>query len=112
MFCVRNSTAVGVLALLASSMFTSACVKAPPPTLHFEKPGANQQAFMEDRYGCIQSSQQARTRAVVDRDGGVSNGAIVTSRSVFLSCMGAKGYQLTERGPLSVPPSSEVRLVE
>jgi len=70
--------------------------------------GSTEQMFMQDRYGCIQQSQQ--NRAAVNNYGGYS--AVIVNRGVFMSCMGARGYVLDPNGALVAVPGTEIRMVD
>jgi hypothetical protein len=63
---------------------------------------------MQDRYTCIQQSQQ--NRAAVNSYGGYSG--VIVNRGVFMSCMGARGYLLDPNGPLIALPGTEIRMVD
>jgi len=60
----------------AVALILGGCAAAQPS--HWEKPGATQEAFMRDRYVCLQQTPQ-------DRAGNYNT-------TLFASCMGARGY--------------------
>jgi hypothetical protein len=96
-------------ASLALALTLSGCARAVPA--HWAKPGADQTTFMQDRYACIQQSQQ--NKAVWDNGqngGGVAT--VVTSRGMLVSCMAAKGYSLDPNGPLVAPVEANMKLVD
>ena len=97
---VAASTALILCVVVASS-----CARPP---VRFAKQGATQEVFMQDRYVCIQESQQDRARA--NQYGAWK--AVVVNRGVFMSCMGARGYILNPQGPLVELPGTEIRLVD
>jgi len=68
---------------------------AQPPPMRFAHASANQQTYLQDRCVCIQQAQQNRSGAYVNAYGGSSQSKVVTSRGVFLACMGARGYRST-----------------
>ena len=51
--------------------------------------------FPQDRYACMQESQQPVSQAQVNQYGGYSQGKIITNDAVFAACMNAKGWKLT-----------------
>jgi hypothetical protein len=63
---------------------------------------------MQDRYVCIQQSQQ--NRAAVNSYGGYSG--VIVNRGVFTSCMGARGYILDPNGTLIALPGTEIQMVD
>lgn len=86
------------------------CSQKPIQPMRFDKPGGNQQDFMQDRFACVQQAQQGRSGGYVNQYGGSTYGTVITSRGVFLACMGAKGYGVSENGPLFAPPGSEIQM--
>lgn len=67
---------------------------------------------MQDRFACIQQAQQGRSGAYVNAYGGASRSTVVTSRGVYMACMGAKGYTENPDGALVAPPGSEIMMVD
>lgn len=63
---------------------------------------------MQDRYVCIQESQQERGHA---NSYGAWKGVIV-NRGVFMSCMGARGYMVNDQGNLIAAPGTEIKMVD
>lgn len=61
------------------------------------KPGASQDDFSRDRYGCMQESQQRVGGAVVNQFGGSATNTVVTNGQLFGSCMNSRGWYLTQR---------------
>lgn len=59
------------------------------------KPGASQNDFANDRYTCMQESQQRVGGAFVNQFGGSATNTVVTNGNLFGSCMNAKGWYLT-----------------
>jgi hypothetical protein len=59
------------------------------------KPGAAVDDFSNDKYACMQQSQQPNSSAYVDRYGGVANSGIITNGNLFGACMNARGWYLT-----------------
>ena len=76
----------------AVALILGGCAAAQPS--HWEKPGATQEAFMRDRYVCLQQTPQ-------DRAGNYNT-------TLFASCMGARGYKEDPNGDLSPPPQAVV----
>ncbi len=98
----------GVAVMMAVVLCTLALSDCAGPPVRFSKVGATQQVFMQDRYVCIQQSQQERGAA---NNYGAWKGVIV-NRGVFMSCMGAKGYTLNEHGNLVATPGTEIQVVD
>jgi hypothetical protein len=67
------------------------CASQPPP--RFAHATSNQQAYMQDRYVCLQEAQQRLSGSYVNQYGGSSQSRVVTNRGVFFGCMAAKGVQ-------------------
>jgi hypothetical protein len=65
----------------------------PPPPMHWVKAGFNQDAFLKDRYACLQQSQQPQTGSYVNGYGGSSYGTMITNMKLFTSCMEAGRYR-------------------
>jgi hypothetical protein len=59
------------------------------------KPGAASDDFSQDKYGCMQQSQQPSSAAYVNRYGGVANSNIITNGGLYDACMNSKGWVLT-----------------
>jgi hypothetical protein len=70
----------------------SACVTQQALWL---KPGAATEEFGQDKYGCMQQSQQPNSTAYANRYGGVANSSIITNGPLFDACMNSKGWVLT-----------------
>lgn len=71
------------------ALFLAAC--AP---MTWNKPGASQNDFSQDRYACMQQAQQPVSGAVVNAYGGAASSQVVTNGNLFSSCMNAKGWYL------------------
>src|SRR4051812_40677077 len=61
------------------------------------KPGASTADFSQDRYGCMQQSQQPFSGAYINQYGGSSRSGVATSGPLFDACMNARGWTLTEQ---------------
>lgn len=96
-----------VSAAIASALLIAGCV-SPPPRYASER-GATMQQFMQDRYQCAQEARGQGSEAYVDRYGGASRSSVTVNRSLFSSCLAARGYRLDPNGPLIVPPDAIVR---
>jgi hypothetical protein len=59
------------------------------------KPGAQADEFNQDKYACMQQSQQPNSSAYVNRYGGFSNSGMITNGNLFGACMNASGWILT-----------------
>jgi len=103
---LRGVVTLTALAVGAAYMMVVSGCSHPPP--RFAKLGGTEAVFMQDRYTCIQQSQQ--NRAAVNGYGGYS--AVIVNRGVFMSCMGARGYQLDPNGAFTALPGTEIQMVE
>jgi len=63
----------------------------------WEKPGASQSEFSQERYACLQQSQQPYSGAYVNRYGGSSNSGMTTNGGLFDACMNSRGWNLTAK---------------
>jgi hypothetical protein len=61
----------------------------------WDKPSGTQQEFAQDKYACLQASQQRQASAVVNSAGGYSNDGMGLNPYLFSSCMNAHGWYLT-----------------
>lgn len=64
------------------------------PTYTWVKPGGTQQAFAQDRYTCLQSSQQrvAGTRQQAWSGQQEAYNEVQVNDQMFVACMNAKGW--------------------
>jgi hypothetical protein len=81
-------SAVGAL---VCSIALSACAQQKT----WLKPGAGPDDFNQDKYACMQQSQQPNSAAYVNSYGGFSNSGIITNNNLFGACMNARGWALT-----------------
>src|SRR6516165_2012852 len=81
-------------AYLAVALILGGCAAAQPT--RWEKPGATQEAFMRDRYVCLQQTPQ-------DRAGNYNT-------TLFAACMGTRGYKEDANGNLFPPPDAQARI--
>lgn len=63
----------------------------------WEKPGSSQSDFGQDRYACLQQSQQPSSGAYVNRYGGFASSNIITNGGLFDACMNSRGWNLTTK---------------
>jgi hypothetical protein len=68
---------------------------ATQPQTLWLKPGAASEDFGQDRYACLQQSQQQSSSAYIDRYGGVANSGAITNGGLYDACMNSKGWVLT-----------------
>ena len=61
------------------------------------KPGAGQAEFSQEKYACLQQSQQPASSAYVDRYGGSSRSNIITNGGLYDACMNARGWMLADK---------------
>jgi hypothetical protein len=78
------------LIIVASAAMGGCAAQQQQQVMHWAKPGATQQAFMQDRYACLHQTPQYA--------GGYDS-------PMFASCMGARGYKQDPNGDL-FPPSA------
>jgi hypothetical protein len=62
------------------------------------KPGAAADEFSQERYACLQQSQQPSSSAYIGRYGGAANSNIITNGGLFDACMNSRGWALTNVG--------------
>jgi hypothetical protein len=82
---------VAVVAVLPLALL--ACATAPQAL--WLKPGAASDEFGQDKYACLQQSQQQSSSAYINRYGGVANSGAVTNGGLYDACMNSKGWVLT-----------------
>jgi hypothetical protein len=68
---------------------------ATQPQALWLKPGAASDEFGQDRYACLQQSQQPNSSAYLNRYGGVANSNVITNGGLYDACMNSKGCVLT-----------------
>lgn len=61
------------------------------------KPGASQNDFAQDKYSCMQQSQQRVSGAYVNAYGGAASEKVVTNEGLFNACMQSRGWSLQSR---------------
>ena len=83
---------VQIAVLFASVILLAGC--ATPPQKAWFKPGATQTEFSNDKYACLQQSQQERSGAYVNAYGGASTSGAVTNWTLYGACMNAHGWYL------------------
>lgn len=80
--------------------------------------GATQQQFMNDRYACLQQTQQRVSGAYVNQYGGAASSQVVPPCSAFNACLAARGYyradtanpaDFSQAGSLSVPQGTAIQ---
>ena len=70
--------------------------------------GASQDQFMQDRYSCAQEARGVSSSGYADRYGAATRGGTSVNRSLFMSCMAARGYYQDSNGPLVVPQGAVI----
>ena len=63
----------------------------------WEKPGSSQNDFSQDRYACMQQSQQPVSGAYINQYGGFASSNIITNNNLFSACMNSRGWNLTAK---------------
>jgi hypothetical protein len=79
----------------SSVIFACLALCACAPQSLWLKPGAAADDFSNDKYACMQQSQQQNSSAYVDRYGGVASSGMITNGNLFGACMNARGWYLT-----------------
>ena len=79
------------LIALLFAVYLSGCAAQP---MHWAKPGATQEAFMQDRYACLQQTPK--------------NASWAYNGPLLISCMAARVYKEDPNGNLTVPPEARV----
>jgi hypothetical protein len=87
--------AVKLIVCVGVFVFLADCVRNV-----WVKPGTSQQDFSNDRYDCLQQSQQHQSSAYVNPYGGAGSSGAATNIVLFGACMNAHGWYL-ERQPVS-----------
>jgi hypothetical protein len=100
-----RKTGLAVVAVLA----VSGCAKPV-----WNKPGASQSDFAQDKYACLQQSQQQVSGIYVNRFAGVADSRMQANEGLFASCMNAKGWYLKQAtssppGAIGVPPINHIK---
>jgi len=102
------------MVLLATAV--SGC--APTYIRYLSNNGASEQQFMNDRYACLQETQQRISSAYVNGYGGVANSRVMPPCSAINACLAARGYyrsdtrnpaDFNQPGSLSVPPGAVIQ---
>ena len=86
---MKISAVVGVIC----SVTLVACAQQPQAI--WLKPGAGQNEFSQDKYACMQQSQQPASSAYVGQYGGFANSNIITNGNLYNACMNSHGWSLT-----------------
>jgi hypothetical protein len=79
-----------------------------------------QQQWAQDRYACLQETQQRVSQTAVTQVGGAATSVVMPTCSAFNACMSARGYRrsdtaniadLNSSGSYGVPPSERIQCV-
>ncbi|CAN7624341.1 hypothetical protein LJR084_004840 [Variovorax sp. LjRoot84] len=81
----------------AAALVVLAAALAGCAPLVWTKPGGTQSEFAEDKYVCLQESQQRQGRAQVNRFGGAAIDTVETNSGLFGACMNARGWYLGQQ---------------
>ncbi len=65
------------------------------------KPGASEADFAQDKYSCMESSQERVSGAYVNPYGGAASSGTTTNIPLFQACMEARGYTWTSRAEVN-----------
>jgi hypothetical protein len=80
------------IALVSSLILLSACANYV-----WVKPGATQSEFAQQKYACMQQSQQQVSSAYVNQYGGSSDSHVTTNKPLFNACMNSQGWYLQDK---------------
>jgi hypothetical protein len=75
------------------SLCLASCAQQPQAL--WLKPGAAPDDFNQERYACLQQSQQPNSTAYLNRYGGAANSSIITNDGLYTACMSSRGWALT-----------------
>jgi hypothetical protein len=81
------------IAIASSIILLSGCANNKV----WEKPGATQAEFAQEKYACMQQSQSRVSTASVNQYGGGGFSAVTTNKPLFDACMNARGWYLQEK---------------
>lgn len=76
-------------------IFACLALCACAPQSMWIKPGSAADDFSNDKYACMQQSQQPNSSAYVGRYGGSASSGMITNGNLFGACMNAHGWYLT-----------------
>ena len=91
--------------LTALLVLLSGCTHTPPSEYNWSKDGSTQRDFNQDRYVCLQESQQGVASGAYSQYGGRSRAYVRTNYVLYNACMQARGWELT----VVTPPKSSDR---
>jgi hypothetical protein len=80
--------AFGVVAIVASGA---------TPQKVWQKYGATNEAFAQDRYQCLREARTLYSRTYVDRYAGGSSSGTTIDDGMFTACMEARGWRLVDK---------------
>jgi len=83
----------GVLGAIIFGLSLTSCAQQPQAI--WLKPSAASDEFSQDRYACLQQSQQPNSAAYVTQYGGAARSNIITNGGLFDACMNSRGWVLT-----------------
>ena len=111
------STARMCLGITLVVVAISGC--APPTYVRWiNRNNATQEQFMQDRYSCLQETQQRVSNTFVNQYGGAANSQVMPTCSAFSACLAARGYyrsdttnlaDFNQSGSLYVPKGAEIQ---
>src|SRR5690348_11555147 len=81
----------------AGGFCTALALSACASQMAWEKPGASQNEFAQDRYVCMQQSQQPSSSAFVNAYGGAASSGVITNGNLFNACMNSRGWSLRQQ---------------
>lgn len=104
------------VSIIVSTIFLASC--ATNNNVWY-KPNANQQMLAQDRYTCLQQSQQPTSSAYYGNYGGLlqskelsASSGMVTNNDLFSACMNAQGWRLVNRNSIPTENSGINRIKE
>jgi hypothetical protein len=92
-----------ILAVVAALIPTVGCTPRTP--IRWSKTGGSYDAYLEDRYACIQGARTTVSAVYLDPTYGGGGGSHeVISPGIFRACMSARGYVEDPSGAFGPPP--------
>src|ERR1035437_798853 len=90
---VNMGTAIKSIGIILLIAVLGGCATMPPTYIRWmTSTSATQQQFMQDRYACLQETQQRVSGAFVNQYGGASSSQVMPPCSAFNACLASRGY--------------------
>lgn len=78
-------------------LFGLLTIIASGPNMVWVKSGSTQMDFNQDKYACMQESQQPVSGGYYNRYGGSASSGVRTNQNLFNACMEARGWSLKQQ---------------